>query len=413
MRILIFLLIAFSLYAISLKEVLGIVERENLALESKKLDTQIAEESSNERKAKRFGTLGFKGGVTKYNTPRTLAPLAPPISPNTVTSETIESAALMYSVVLFDGNGERSEIELTDIKKTMTEVVRQNFKDLLLYNTKSIYLKALSLNKKTESKKHYIDSLKKLFKESQERLLLGNGSELDLLKVNSELTKEETELQNLHYGVQALKYELANLMGRDEIDFTLEERDIKVKEIDLNLGDIDTLAEYRLANFEVEKKEKELKKAQSTLYPTITFESSYIHTEGGGASEENHQNGIYLTYPLFDFGARGSKIESSKLSLLKAKTDLKNVELTIQKKLEIAKLEIAKNKETLKSADTELALAEKIEAIEKVKLDEGRGRIQDYLYYLALRESAYAKKLTANFAVIDAIYYLEFLKENR
>lgn len=413
MKVLLICLLALNLYAISLEETLEIVESQNLALKSKKIDTDIANESRDEKNAKRFGTLGIKGGYTKYDSPRALTPLAPPIAPNTPTSKDIYGATVFYSVTIFDGSGERSDVAVADIRKEVSELSLLSSTDTVLYNTKALYLNALSLQKKIDAKKEYISYLQKLHKEYEERFKVGRNSELDLIKIRSDLTREESELNIWSHNLNIIKYELATLMGRGDIEFSLEDIEIFDEEKKWEEYSLEKLLTYKLSRLEIDKKEKELKKAKSSLFPKITLEGGYTQNIGDGESGESYQGGVYFYYPIFDFGSSSSKVEGARLSLLQSKLEHQNKTLELEKELKKALIEIEKNREYLKSSQAELELASKIEEIEKIKLQEGRSTMQDYLEYLTKKESVVAKNLSAKYVLMDSFYYFDFLRKER
>lgn len=409
---LIILLFALNLSALTLQETLEIVESQNLELKSKNIDRELAHKVKNEKSAKRFGMLGIKGGYTKYNSPRALTPLAPPIAPNTPTSDEIYGATVFYSVTLFDGSGERSDVAVADIREQMSTLSLMSSVDMLLYNTQALYLSALSLKKKIYAKKLYIETLEKLHREYQERLKEGRSSRLDLLKIDSDLTKERSELKIWSHNLKILKYELANLMGRSDADFAVEDSGVFYKDKGRGYS-LEKLVSYKISELLIAKREKELKKAKSSLYPKVTFDTGYTQNMAKGESGESFQGGIYFYYPIFDFGASSSKVEGARLSLLQSKLEHQKKSLEIEKELESAKLEIEKNKELLKSTEAELELIAKIEEIERLKLKEGRSTMQDYLRYLAQKEATVAKKLGAEYALIDSFYYFDFLRKER
>jgi len=413
MKIFFILLIALNLSALTLEETLQIVETQNLSLKSKKISTDIASENRDEKNAKRFGSLGIKGGYTKYDSPRALTPLAPPIAPNTPTSKDIYGATVFYSVAIFDGNGERSDVAVADIRKEMSELSFVNSTEMLLYNTKALYLNGLSLEKKVGAKKEYLANLETLYKEYKERFKIGKNSELDLIKIKSDLVRERSELDAWIRNLEIVKYELAYLMGRNDLDFNLEDKGVLDMEKDGESYSLERLVSYKLSLLEIEKKERELKKAKSSLFPKVTLEGGYTQNIGNGEMGESYQGGIYLYYPIFDFGASSSKVEGARLSLLQSKLEHQNRALELEKELKKAQIEIEKNESYLKSAEAELELATKIEEVEKVKLQEGRSTMQDYLLYLAQKEATVAKNLSAKYALMDSFYYFEYLRKER
>ncbi|MGB5792700.1 TolC family protein [Poseidonibacter sp.] len=225
----------------------------------------------------KYGTIEGLSSITKYNNERTLAPLAPPIAPNVTTSDTLTTLGISYSVTLFSGFKDSSQIELSNIAKNIEQTKHNLTLAQLQFNVQSLFCDILSLDKTLLAWKKHQESIKKLYQFSEQEFNLGKKSQLELLKIESDLQDSNTVLIDLQTKIDILHHSLSLLIYGEKRDFTLENIEFETQDSNFSL---DTLQKIYLASLNDKSKAKLLKSSQSAYYPKITFNTSYNNIYG-------------------------------------------------------------------------------------------------------------------------------------
>jgi outer membrane protein TolC len=260
----------------------------------------------------RYGSFDLSVQLEKHNLPRTLAPLTPStISPNIASTTEPMSIGVNYSVLLFSGYAEQSEIDMEELAQKSVASLRKLTKEQIVFNVKSLYFSALATQKKEEAQSEFVLWLEDFASLSQEELALGRRSELDILRITSTLAAQKAQLEALKARSQTL---LATLQSytQEPIE-TLEEVGMKAYERAL-IGDIATLE--RLQSFDTQSDiiAQRVRKQESRFYPKVSLNAYYGQNFGYNDST-NPQSGDFehqeiwhvnfkLGYNLFDFGAK-------------------------------------------------------------------------------------------------------------
>lgn len=394
--------IGTQLVALTLPQALEELEKNNTTLQISQQQIEKSKQKLEQKNAMQYGTIEGMSSITKYNNERTLAPLAPPIAPNVTTSDTLKTLGVSYSVTLFSGFKDSSQIELSNIVKNIEQTKHKLTLSQLQFNVQSLFCDILSSNKTLLAWKKYQESIKKLYQFSQKEFNLGKKSQLELLKIESDLQDSNTVLIDLQTKINILNHSLSLLIYGEKRDLTLENIEFETQTLNFS---IDTLPKIYLASLNDKSKAKSLKSSQSAYYPKITFNTSYNNVYGDGEKENITTSNINLVWKLYDFGSREASIQEAKIEQLQAKLELQKTKEEIIQTIFEARKQIEKNEQLLQSATTNLKLAEKTKNIENLLYKEGQRDISDYLLALAKYSQSEANLITTHYALIKSKYY--------
>jgi outer membrane protein TolC len=370
----------------------------------------LAQEGTKLKKASNYGKLALSGSFTRYNIPRTLAPIVPPIEPSIVTSKDIGSLGLAYNVNLFNGFSTTRDIEIASLAEDMAEMSISLSREQLIYNIRSIYLKILSLKAQKGAANSYVNALKKLHKVVSRSVKVGKKAKVDVLKVQADLESAKAKVQELKNNITILKSSLATVIGVDSIDH-IEDTDISLNS-NLNNKDITSLTRYKLSLLKEQKSDKLLKNAKSNYYPKLDANGYYGNNYGDGESDNIWQIGVGLNWVLFDFGTRSSLVQKAKIEKLQSSLETRKTKLIIQKELNEAKSKVDIAVNNLQSARVELDLVHETLKIEDARYKQGVGTIYDLLFAKSRYQNTQAKEINAKYQLQSAIYYYKYITEN-
>jgi len=191
------------------------------------------EAKQKESQAKRLGEIDMVGSYTHYNLPRTLAPIVPSsLSPTSSvdTTQDIFTTGVQYSVPLFTGGALEQQIQIDSLLTKMSHSKKRLSREELIYNIRSLYLSALSLQELQSSQEQYIQALKGLKENIAYSVKLGKRAKIELLKANSDLTKSMGDMAKTRSSLSMIKRTLEAITHHDTIN-SLERLDIEVTSV--------------------------------------------------------------------------------------------------------------------------------------------------------------------------------------
>jgi len=406
------LLLPLNAFSLTIDEAVNIALKNNPDIKMVKSKIRISDLTKKEKKRSNYGKLLLNGSYTHYNIPRTIAPIVPPLTSPIVTDENISSLGISYTVTLFSGFSNIEDIKIASIEKKVAENYLNLSKAQVAYNVRSIFLKILSLQENRKALSFYITALNRLKTDIKTGIKTGKRAEIDLLKVEAEIEKINAEIEKINGNIKILKATLALLLGKEKIEDKLSPVTLPIKKLpdSFTNTNINENPQIKIAELELEKSKKTVRKIKSSYFPTINFNAYYGKNFGGGESETLWQVGVSFNWLLYDFGSRKIKVEKALENSSISKIQIEKTKLSLIKELQEAKAKILSAKESLKSAEKEVTLTEKVKKIEKVRYETGAGTIYDLLTAQAKYESAVSKLINTKYELLEAIYYMKYVK---
>jgi outer membrane protein TolC len=407
---LLLILSAITIHAITLEQAIEIGLKNSPDFLMQKNKILLSHEALNIKKASNYGKISMRGSYTKYNIPRTLTPIVPPITSNILTSQEIGSLGVAYDVSLFSGFSSMRDIEIASLSENISQMALNLSREQLIYNIRSVYLKILSLKSQENGAISYRDALVKLEEIVALGVEIGKRPKVDLLKVKADLESANVGVKELRSNIEILHSSLASIIGVDELS-DIEDISTSSK-ADLEDQDIKSLNRYKMSLIEEKKSDKKLQNANSSYYPNLSLNGYYGNNYGEGESDDIWQVGVGLNWVLFDFGTRSSLVQKAKIEKLQSSLQSKKIELTLKRDIEEAKKRVDIAADKLQSAKSELALVEETLKIEQMRYDQGVGTIYDLLFAKSRHQNTLSKEINSKYALQSAIYYYKYITEN-
>lgn len=417
--VLILLSLFFNLFALSLEEAEQKAKKENRDILIQKNIKEASKLSLEAIKAKNFGSVDLISSYTKYDSPRTLKPLAPPISANVATSENIGNIGVSYNVVLFNGFNDTKEIGISKIQNEMQDTLLTLTLNQIVYNVRAIYLDILALEKQKEAKEEYKEALNILKENITKEVSLGKRARVEELKVNASLQDIITQINSLESNINILKSSLAVLINQEE-DFEVndineareEKIDNKLLENSLYFKRIENLSTYKISEFNYQKAKNEYQKSKSSYYPKITANTQYLKVYSNeGDDDKIWQAGLALSWNIFDFGKTSSLVQKAKIAQTQASLELEKRKLELKQKIIEAISKIEQNNDLYKGAKKEFLFTSESEKIEKIRYEQEAIDIYTYLFAKSSNAIVKSKKILAKYNLLKSYYYLDYILE--
>ncbi|SNZ08060.1 Outer membrane protein TolC [Persephonella hydrogeniphila] len=408
------LLVASSVYAVSLQEIIQTAKENNPVLKQKSIEIKIQQATEKRKKAERFGEIDIFGAYNRYEGKRILYPISAPVNPRSIIgAENQFIGGISYSVPIFTGFQIEKSIEVANIGKKIKEIQYRLTKNEIIYNIKVIYMKILSLQKQREAFKTYKNSLQELYKNIKEMVEVGRKPEVDLLKVKYDLENVEATIQKIENSINSLKAALRSLSGIEDLDLSeLEDISFSKSYPEANnfqlINNLDTFKQIYLKE-EIDKRKVQIAKGE--YFPKVFLKASVQRNMGNDEYKDLWQVSLNIKYNLFDFGKRRQSYIASRLELSKTKQQERTVKLSLISRIEEAVNRIKTAEAQIKAKEKQVSFAKEVEKIEKAKYEEGVSELYDYLYAKSQFYIAKSQYYQALYNREIAISYLRYLLE--
>lgn len=406
-KVVLTLFCSISLFAFSLDEALSELEKNNLDIQISKKQRESSLLQKEQKSASQFGKITLNSSITKYNDKRTLAPLAPPISSDVVTSDKLTTVGVSYKVTLFDGFGVKSEIDLSKINSFISKEKEKLTLNQLKYNTQSLFSDILSLQNSKKSYEEYQKVLKSFKTIVEKEFEYGKKAKVDILKVESDIEKNQAKIIELDTKIKILKNSLSLLIYGETK--TLDElEDITFLQTSQEYS-LENLPSIKVAKSIQKKSDKNYNKALSSYYPVVNFETSYSNVYGEGEKEAVSTIALQLSWNIFDFGVRQKNLQKTKIEKLEANLEYEKLKNEYKNRILEAKELIIQNESLLKSAKAQFSLAQKTTQIEKIRYEANQISINDYLLSFSNEQFLKSNEIQANSNLLKARFYYAYL----
>jgi outer membrane protein TolC len=411
-------LLTINLSATSLTELIDSGLTHNSLIKKTELQIKLMEAKQAESKAKRFGEIDVVGSYTHYNLPRTLAPIVPSsLSPTSSvdTTQDLFSTGVQYSVPLFTGGALEEQVAIDNIASQMSQSKKRLSREELIYNIRSLYLSALSLQELQTSQEGYVGALESLKEKIGYGVELGKRAKIELLKANNNLVQAIGDVSKTKNSLKMLKSTLSATTHIDTIDY-LEPISIHTESPNNLTYSLDNLERFRLQELEITKGSKMVKKVEASKKPQVALNAyagyNYdIDQVSHFEQEQLWQVAVNVKWNLHDFGATPARVQQAKIAQLQAISQKDTTTEGFKKLFAKAQNEIEIALANYKTTQSQYALLQESETIEQARYDAGVATLNDLLLAKSKTELAKSQMIQSKYAYQNGIFYLDYLLE--
>ena len=394
--------------------------KHNSLIKKTDLQIEIMKAKKDESKSKHFGELSVVGSYTHYNLPRTLAPIVPSsLSPGSSvpTTQDLFTTGLQYSIPLFTGGAMEQQVKIDNIAEQMSKSKRRLSREELIYNIRSLYLSALSLQKLEIAQNHYVKALKKLKRKIHYGVRLGKKAKIDLLKVDNDLVQAKGNVAKTRSMLTMLKTNLKTVTHYKKIG-KLDSLEVNPTSQNLSIeqANFKNLERFKLQDMEIEKGKRLVEKVEATNKPQValTAYTGYnydLYKKDPFEKEKLWQIALNFKWDIVDFGASSAKTQQAKIANLLAKVQKKSTNEGFLQLFAKAKSEIESAYANYQTTSSQYRLLKKSQEIEEARYDSGVATLNDLLLAKSKTKLAQAQMIQSKYSYQNGLFYLDYLLE--
>jgi len=402
--------------------------KNSTVVKQSKAQMELAEVSRTESTSAHYGSIDLVASYTRFNLPRTLAPLTPAgilTDPAAVpTTTNLFGTGVMYSVPLFTGFAQTRQVEMDSLATRLSQSKLSLTKEQLAFNVASLYLSVLALQDMSRAQQKHVTALKKLRDIIQQEVGFGKKGQIDLLKAENDLYGNISYLEVVKGNIAMTKASLASLVGKDHVG-NLQAIKVTVKKpnfsINRLLNQASSLSKMTIAELNIKKAGKGIEKSQASKLPQVSLSSyyGYNYGENDGTnkypgdfnSEKNWQVGVNAKWTVFDFGKSDASTQKAKIARMQATFEKQQTLLDLRKSLVEAVEKMKQEYANYQGNVKQYALAKKSEKIEKVRYKNGVSTINDLLYASSQTHLSRAKLIESKYNYQKGKFYMDYLLE--
>lgn len=250
----------------------------------------------------------------------------------------------------------------------------------------------------TEERSHLIDAnvsrLKKLVDDTKALNENGFAEKIDLNRVmlsyNNVLTEQQKVHQFLSLSYTLLKFQLGmDLLADLKLTDKLSDGDFQNFSLSEGQLDYTKRVEYNLLQSQIRYNQLDLKRNKFAYLPSLvaygTFATQAQREKFNYFNPHQYNNGMYDTWypfsligaklnvPIFDGFQKANKVRQARLALQKSENDLKTLTASLDVDIQTSKINLNNSLSSLKLQKENMALAEEVYRVSKIKYDQGVG----------------------------------------
>ena len=412
-----------QLQALTLDEAVQTALKNSKMLEQSNVAFDIAQRDIKEKRSANYGEFDIVASYTHYNAPRTLAPLTPSsMKPDAASTEDMMSVGVNYTVTLFSGFAQRSQVAISSLQKDMAQQRSKLTKEQIVYNVKTLYANILAQEDVLKAQKSYAKALLQLKESVDLRVKLGSASKVESLKAEVDYMRAKAKCTTVETNIDILKESLATLMFVDSID-KLENIEIDMKKFQAEPTQdyIMSSTQLELASLEIKKAKQMQQIAQSSYYPKVALQAYY--GKNAGVNDDTNPNsgdfedetlwqaGVNLKWNIFDFGKKNAAVQKSKMKMMQSELAKAQKKRELQRDIAKAKSKITEALANYRSLESELVLMQKMEKIDSLRYETGAIDIDTLLYTKARYQLVKSSFAAAKYNYQNAKTYFDYITE--
>ena len=391
----------------------------NPRLLAAKLDALAAQRRSQQSFARRFGDLDLVGQYNHFDDNRILRPMAKELLP--ITNMPFDSNQIHYGLAwqipLLTGGSLREGDRIARLSQGATEKLALHTRAEVRYNARAAYRNALTLRHATQSAEALVKALEADVEQAHLMVKVGRWATLDAAKVDYSLQEARSRLADLKARTDAADATLAALMGQDPPPQPFElmdQEDVPARtgatpmRTDATIGS--TRQDLLAAKDATAMAERRKRMSQWSFTPQLSLSGSYLRNTAPSVDHSfgTHEFTVNLKIPVFDGGKRLRSLQEAEANLAAARERERAKALEVQTQVREAQGRWQASSVQFEAGKAQRVLGREVARVEHLKLEQGTGRVEDYLVARAQElagETAYWQGLYAYQSAAD---YLDF-----
>ncbi len=397
----------------------------NPRLQAARLNALAAAQRAQEASGRRYGELDLVGSYNHFDTDRSLVPIS---------IDLFKKPSLGFYQLPWDRNqvhyGVTYQIPLLAAGtlhegRLVAELSQRASEDLALYgasevryNVRATYRNVLTLTHALAAVTAYERALENDAKDADLKVRVGAWASVDGAKVNFALESARAQRDAVQAQIGSLEALLAALMGEDAPPDGYTLADVPEapapaagtlrEDAEAALGSRRDLAAVK-ATVAIAERKKRL--AKEAFGPLLMLGGSYMTNSAPGVKDriDTDEFGLFLKLPLFQGLQRVHALHAADLDLQAAERQrrAKELEVTAQVRDALGRVQAARAQ--VEAGKAQRALGAEVARVEHLKLEQGTGKMEDYLAARAQEMQGETGYWQGLYALQSAVDYLDFV----
>lgn len=321
-------------------------------------------------------------------------------------------AGLSLSLPLYEGGRRWHKVTASDLSKLIAEQQLNFSLQEVIANVTNTFKQVLSFKALEKAQYKVLGSLKKAQADTLKRVELGRAAPVELMKMETQVARQEQELIHVRQASLRALQGLASLLGKNPLLIDEPEGQLATTIPKLPVKDKATLEKIIVQRPDIRKTQEEMKLATTEIkfqegyhLPDIALIGDYGMRAGSGLndSEEVWSAGINVKFNLYAGGQIKAKVNQAGVRYEAARERLEQQKLTAMTEIVQAESTIQEAGQRIKMADKIIVSARETYRIEELKYNLGASTITDSLLAQAAWFDATALKAAAVYELEKAI----------
>ncbi len=392
----------------------------NPRLLASKLDAVAAQRRSQASFARRFGDLDLVGQYNHFNDSEVLRPIAKELFPITALPFDRNQVHYGYAwqIPLLTGGSLREGDQIAKLGQASAEKLALHTQAEIRYNIRATYRNALTLRHAVASAMAMEKALDEDFKQAQLQVQVGRWAQVDASKVEFALQEARSRRAGLEAQSQVTEATLAALMGEDP---PAEPFDL------VDVEDVPTRGEVLLPSLQqaagkdredlratqdaTRAAESRKRLAQWSFTPQLSLSGNYLKNDAPSVNGayDTHAFNVNFKIPVFDGGRRLRGLQEANANLTAAQDRERAKALEIQTQASEAFGRWLAAQAQYQSGLAQRTLGREVARVEHLKLEQGSGRVEDYLTARAQEQGGDTAYWQGLYSLQSASDYLDFV----
>ncbi len=389
----------------------------NPRLLATKLDAVAARQRTLQSVSRRFGDVDLVGQYNHFNDSRLVRPMAKELLPITgfPMDRNQTHYGLSWQIPLLAGGSLREGDRIARLSQEALEQMARFTQEEIRYNVRAAYRNVLVLHHAGLAARAFEKALEEDHKQAQLLLKTGRWATVDAAKVDYALQEARSRRAGLEAQEGNAQALLAALMGQDPPSEPFELQDLEqvpaapdAEEATLKRQAQEARQDLRATRLSTSMAERRKAQTQWSFGPSLALSGSYLKNEAPSinGSFDTHELILSLKIPLFDGGRRFHALSEARANLDAARQRERAKSLEVAAQVEDAQGRLTSAHAQFEAGKAQRQLGAEVARVEHLKLEQGSGRVEDYL-------AARAQELGGETAYWQSLYALQTANDYR
>jgi outer membrane protein TolC len=388
------------------------------------LEALAAAQRQSEARGRRFGTVDLVGSYDRFESPR----LVRPISIELITDPTAGFAQLPwddnqvhygveFQLPLLSAGSLHEGEQISALARSAAEDTARFTRQEIRLGVRVAYRNALIAGHALAAAQAYHEALARDEADARLKVEVGALAPVDAAKVTFALRGAEAQVAALAARQETARATLAAILGEepptrgyDLVELTDEPAANALPEAGTEAawaGRLD-LAAVREGTHIAEHKTR---LARAAFGPRLALEGNWLRHDAPSLPEalDTHQISLVLRLPLFAGLTRLHAVKEADLDLQAARERERAKELEVSTQVADARGRVEAARAQLAAGEAQRALGAEVARIEHLKLEQGTGKVEDYLAARAQEAQGETNYWQGLYALQNALDYFDFV----